>query len=198
MTHVFVSSKAACLHYNVADSTLRRWARNGEIESFQTKGGHYRYKIESNKPIPQKINQKIIYCRVSSKKQEVNLKNQIKYLKGKYPKYKVVSDVGSGINYKRAGFKWILQQVFKGNIKEVVVASKDRFSRFGFDLFEWIFSEFGAVLKSASQYEEDEDFVGDIMEIFTGLTARYHRRRRYNGRGTISETEDTEDSYSAE
>jgi predicted site-specific integrase-resolvase len=135
---------------------------------------------------------------VSSKKQEVNLKNQIKYLKGKYPKYKVVSDVGSGINYKRAGFKWILQQLFKGNIKEVVVASKDRFSRFGFDLFEWIFSEFGAVLKSASQYEEDEDFVGDIMEIFTVFTARYHGRRRYNGRGTISETEDTEDSYSAE
>jgi putative resolvase len=194
---MLVSSKAACEYYNVADSTLRRWARTGEIECSKTKGGHYRYNIDPVKETQYKYNYKIIYCRVSSKKQESNLKNQIKYLKKLYPKHTVISDVGSGINYKRPGFKRILQQLFEGNIKEVIVASKDRFSRFGFDLFKWIFSQFGAVLKSASQYEESEDFIGDIMEVFTGFAARYHKRRRYGGRETISETEDSENSYSS-
>ena len=192
-----VSSRTAIKHYNVTDSTLRRWARTGQIEAQKTEGGHYRYAIESVKAEPLNRKHKIIYCRVSSKKQEGNLKNQIKFLKEKYPKHRVISDVGSGINYKRAGFKWILQQLFGDNIKEVIVASKDRFSRFGFDLFEWIFKEFGAVLKSASELESEDDFVGDIMEIFTVFTARYHGRRRYNRRGSSEETEDSEDSDSS-
>jgi predicted site-specific integrase-resolvase len=82
----------------------------------------------------------IIYARVSSSKQSQDLKRQEKYLKTKYPTAELKSDIGSGLNYKRTGFRAILQSLFKGNIKEVVVAHKDRFTRFGFEFFEWLFN----------------------------------------------------------
>ena len=43
------------------------------------------------------------------------------YLKQKYPKYTIVSDIGSGINFKRKGFQTILDKIFEGNVSEVVV-----------------------------------------------------------------------------
>lgn len=140
----FVKSVYAQKFYKVSSTTLRRWASDKKIDYIVTDGGHHRYSVPINynksinnlSPINKLL---IVYCRVSSRKQQGDLERQKKYLSVNYPNHKIISDVGSGINYSRPGFKWILQQLFKGNIQEVVVAHKDRFSRFGFSLFEWIF-----------------------------------------------------------
>lgn len=191
----YLKSVDACKHFNVDSSTLRRWARYNQIETIKTKGGHYRYKVilpdlNNNYTSNSNYNEsklKIIYCRVSSKKQESDLERQKTFLIKKYPNYKLISDVGSGINFTRPGFKWILQQLFQKNIEEVVVAYTDRFSRFGFELFEWIFSEFGAILRSVHRKEKNSDLVGDIMEIFTVFTAKYHGQRKYKTKNDKSQ-----------
>ena len=176
----FVKASEAAEHYQVDISTLRRWARLNKIEFQVTKGGQYRYRVSLEESEDfEDTGLHIIYCRVSSKKQSKDLRRQEAFLRKKYPDYKLVSDIGSGINNARPGFKWILQQLFKRNIDEVVVAHTDRFTRFGFDLFEWIFQEFGAVLTSCNRKEANGDIIGDIMEIFTVFTARYHGRRKY-------------------
>ena len=98
--------------------------------------------------------------------------------------HSVVQDIGSGLNYKRKGFQTILEQLFKGNIKRVVVAHQDRFTRFGFDFFEWLFKHFGAVLESVDRTTKsrEEELLGDVMEVFTVFTARYYRSRKYKNK----------------
>ena len=140
----YVSPKEAAKILSVSNDTLRRWAQTGKIKTIRTKGGHRRYFID--RPKTKKGN--FIYARVSSKKQKDNLKNQIAFLKNKYPKHILVKDIGSGINFKRRGFRSILEKLFDGDVKEVVVTSEDRFSRFGFELFEYIFKKFNARLIS--------------------------------------------------
>lgn len=178
----YVSSSAAQKHYKVASQTLRDWANQGKISYIVTDGGHRRYKIEKiDENIVEK--KKIVYARVSSKKQEKDLKRQVNALKRLYPDYEVIEDIGSGINHKRLGFKKILEQLFKGNIEEVVVTSGDRFSRFGKDLFEWVFHEFGAKLTTVSARSvksNQEELADDLMEIITVFGARYYGQRKYN------------------
>ena len=176
---MYVSAKKAKGFYNVSEDTLRRWSNSGKIESKKTKGGHNRYFIES-KEKGDKL--KICYAKVSSRKQENDLKRQIEFLQSKYPDYKILSDIGSGLNYKRKQFKYILEQLFKRNIKEVVVASPDRWTRFGAnELFKWQFEQFGATLTFVSEKSSklQDELSDQIMEILTVFTTRYNGKRKY-------------------
>ena len=173
----YVSSTQAQKVYKVAEQTLRDWANTGKVEFIRTANGHRRYKIE----VVKEVRKKIIYARVSSKKQENDLANQVKYLQKKYPDYEVVKDIGSGINYKRKGFRRILEQLFKGDIEEVVVTTADRFSRFGSDLFDWIFEQFRAkltILNSRKFKSNSEELSEDLMAIITVFTSRHYGRRK--------------------
>ena len=179
----------AAKHYGIAISTLRAWARNEQIPVQRVGNGHYRYVVQQNVPVvidddtDNALSGNIIYTRVSSRKQQDDLKRQSSWLQKRYPRYRLVTDIGSGINYARPGFKAILEALFKGNIKQVVVAHKDRFSRFGFDFFTWMFSQFGAELvtveNESTARNTTVELAQDLMEIITVFSARYHGRRKY-------------------
>ncbi len=197
-----VKAKEAAEFYSISESNLRKWAREGRIPAERTVAGNFLYLIptegdEEKVPIVESWSENIIYVRVSSRKQITDLQRQADYLAEKYPGYTVVKDVGSGINYKRKGFQAILDKLFSGNVKKVVVAHQDRWSRFGFDFFQWLFSKFNAVLESVDSPSKanGEDLVGDIMEIFTVFSTRYYGKRKY----TKSEkTDNQEDSSLSE
>ena len=87
-----------------------------------------------------------IYARVSSKKQLDDLSRQVEFIKGRrseYSSYKLVTDIASGINFKRKGLETILDACVQNNIGEVVVAHRDRLSRFGYDLIELLVKKAG-------------------------------------------------------
>ena len=185
-----VKAEEAAAYYQISISNLRKWAREGRIRVSKTAGGHYNYLIpDGNDPIatpnPCDWCPNIIYSRVSSRKQRDDLERQSMFLQHKYPTYTLIEDIGSGINYKRPGFRAILEQLFKGHIKTVMVAHSDRFSRFGFDFFQWLFSQFGAVLDAVEKpkSESGDELVEDIMEVFTVFTARYYGSRKYQDSG---------------
>jgi predicted site-specific integrase-resolvase len=79
-----------------------------------------------------------------------------------------------------------LEQLFQGNIKKVVVAHQDRFTRFGFDFFQWMFTQFGSVLETMEDKKSN-----DLMEI---LTARYYGKRKYNSNTESKNTSESETS----
>jgi predicted site-specific integrase-resolvase len=182
---MFVPAAKARLHYNVGASTLRRWAAEGKVPVQKTNGGHYRYRIDPVvEPPPDAEEQpspNVVYARVSSAKQRGDLQRQVSFLRRRCPAYSVVTDVASGLNYKRSGFQAILGQLFQGRIQRVVVAHGDRFSRFGFEFFQWLFQQFGAVLVSLAgrRAAPGEELIGDLMEVLTVFTARYHGSRSY-------------------
>ena len=190
---MFVNASKAQEFYGVTLDTLREWDKKGKIETVRTSGGHRRFFV------PEKNDgKKIIYARVSSKKQSDNLGNQIKYLQSKYPTYELISDIGSGINFERKGFRKILEQLFSNNIQTVVVTSKDRLCRFGIELFEYIFQRFGARLEilDSNEYEPkspNEELADDLLSIVTVFTAKHHGRRNYKKKISSESSDESEE-----
>ena len=172
---MFVPPREAAKKYKVQAQTLRKWAKEGKIQYIITEGKHRRYRIDDN------TGRSIIYARVSSEKQP-DLDNQVQYLKNAYPGHELVTDIGSGINFNRKGLQKVLELLFKRDIKEVVVASKDRLSRFGFELFENIFRYFGAKITvlSTEYNSPEQELAEDLLAITTVFTAKYHGRRSYS------------------
>jgi predicted site-specific integrase-resolvase len=184
---------------NITQQSLINWSNQGKIECIRTKGKHRRFLMSSLVPfaseeIDRKNEQrkrKICYCRVSTSSQKEDLERQIKFFRIKYPEYEIIKDIGSGINFKRKGFKTILDDAIKGNIKEVVVTHKDRLCRFGFELIEGIIQEYsqGQILvlnkKETSPHEE---LVNDLISIITVFSSRLYGLRSSKIKNQIRET----------
>lgn len=178
-----LSPFAASKKLGVSTKTLKRWTDAGKIEAIVTPGKQRRYDISTiQKAIPAtppKIN--YIYCRVSSKKQEGDLANQVAHLVKLFPDYEVIQDIGSALNYDRKGLQTLLQSVFEGTIGRVVVTYKDRLVRFGFELFENIISRGGGelVVLNNSNATPEEELTEDLISIVTVFSARVHGLRNY-------------------
>jgi predicted site-specific integrase-resolvase len=173
---------------NIDTETLRVWEIKGKIKATKTEGGHRRYIYnESTHKIP---GRKIIYARVSSSKQKLDLERQVNLLQSKYPNYEVVKDIGSGLNFNRRGFSAILESVFEANVQQIVVAHKDRLCRFGFDLLEKFFKRQGVtltILSNDDTKDPNQELTDDLLSIITFFTARYYGSRKYT---IFSETKD--------
>lgn len=137
----------------VSTQTIRRWIKDGKYEhTYKTKGGDFRIGI----PYEERT---IHYARVSSKKQNSSINRQLKELKySTLGKFEEISDVGSGFNFKRKGFKTILERAIKGEILNIVVTDKDRFTRVGFDFIEWIVEHAGGSIKVINNTPKSEKF----------------------------------------
>lgn len=187
----FVTTKKAKEALGVSEITLRRWCDQGLIPSIRTPKGTRLYQIESfinkqNKEC-QRINkeeekQKICYCRVSSNNQEDDMQRQIVYMSEQYPNHKIITDIGSGINFKRKGLRTILELSCKGNVEEVVVAYRDRLCRFAFELIEWILQTNGVkllVLNDALDSSEQSELAEDLLAIINVFNCRINGKRKY-------------------
>jgi len=175
----YVASKKAQDFYGVSDQTLRRWAHNNKIKFKRTDGGHFRFFIGDSE---QRLCKKIIYCRVSSSKQRADLLRQIQFMQEKFPNYEVVSEIGSGLDFERTKFLSLLQRIISGNVSKVVVASQDRFSRFGFHFFTWLSSQFNCkllALSSDKTRSQEQELSEDLLSIIAYFTAKCPGRRRY-------------------
>ena len=131
----YVPSREASRILGVHPQTLRTWARKGRISYIRTEGNQRRYDVDSYIGLS-KPTLTVCYCRVSSKKQSPDLKRQVAFMRERYPDAEIVSDVGSGLNFKRKGLLAILERVHQGDKLRVVVAYRDRLARFGTELIE--------------------------------------------------------------
>jgi predicted site-specific integrase-resolvase len=55
----------------------------------------------------------------------------------------VISDLGSGLNYKKAGFRRLLLLILQGKVKELALTHKDRLLRFGSEIILQICQFYG-------------------------------------------------------
>lgn len=115
-------SRKACEMLGIHPNTLRKWADNGTIQHIRTKAGQRLYDVESI--TGQRAGRKICYCRVSSAKQRDDLGRQIESLRNAFPDHEVISDIGSGLNFKRKGLTALLEAVCRGDVREVVVLAE--------------------------------------------------------------------------
>lgn len=178
----FLKEKDVKKILGVSGWALRNWADTGKINSVRTPGGHRLYQLpelQPSKPVVEKRG--IVYARVSSHKQQDDLGRQIAFLATKYPGHLVVSDVASGINWKRKGLKTILDHADKGTVDEVVVASRDRLCRFAFDLLADVLARRGVLVRvlDSDGVSEERELADDLLSIVQIFCCKRNGRRRY-------------------
>ena len=193
----------ACEILGIKQAILRRWDSEGKIKTIRTPGGIRLFDIQSldtsvnlNAIKEKKEPTVIFYSRVSSAKQKDDLERQKEYSKNNYTfehtkQSKEITDIGSGINFKRPGLLRILGLVKQGDVSELVVASKDRLARFGFELIEWLCTEYGTkiVVLDTRDTTEEAELGNDLMAIVQVYCCRWNGRRRYKVQAQSEETE---------
>ena len=190
MSEQYIRPEQACKLLKVTTRTLYNWDEKGLLPSIRTKGGHRRYllshvlsKTESDLEPNKGEGRRICYCRVSTIGQKEELERQIKFFRCKYPNYEIISDYGSGINFKRKGFNSILYSAIQGNIKEVVVTHRDRLCRFGFELIEKIILQHGKgkiLVLNQQETSPQEELVNELMSIITVFSSRIYGLRSHS------------------
>lgn len=199
---VYYKISDACKILGVKEGILRKWDSQGKIKTIRTPGGIRLFDITSVDPSTNlfAIREKkepiaIFYSRVSSSKQKDDLERQKQFLKDnyadKYPRFQEITDVGSGLNFKRTGLLRVLGLVKEGNISAVVVASKDRLARFGFELIEWLCKEYGTetVVLNNQDSTPEEELGNDLMSIVQVYCCRWNGKRRYKTKNKSNEVE---------
>ena len=186
---IFVPPKKASEILGVHWMTLRNWSSKGKIETLRSPGGKRFYNVnkylkDNNIEIHNKNynKKKICYCRVSSHSQKNDLENQIKFMKNKYPDYEILSDIGSGINFKRTNFNKILDYGISGELDILVVSYKDRMCRIAFDLISNIlnkYSKTNIIIENNDNKSSEEELVDDMLEIITVFSSRLYGMRSY-------------------
>lgn len=174
----YVTPKEAAAHYGVNISTLRRWDNEGKLDSIRTPGNQRRFCIDDEGPKNQPI---VCYARVSTHSQRDDLDRQIDFLRSKYPSAELVSEIGSGLNFKRPKFLKILERVCAGDISKLVVAYADRAVRFGFPLIEWLCeqNEVKLMVLNKRDLSPEAELVEDILSILHCFSARLYGLRKY-------------------
>ena len=184
-TGYWTAHRFACEFYGVSKNTLRSWADNNKVIYKRTPSNHRVYfistSIDQSKDPKIQLKQNVIYCRVSSHKQKDDLQRQCDFLSSRYPNHKIIKDIGSGLNYKRPGLLKLLEMSNKQQLNEVIVSSKDRLCRFGFELIEWQLLQNHSkilVLDKANKTPEQE-FTEDILAILQVFACRWNGKRKY-------------------
>ena len=181
----------------VTPQTLRNWDKTGKLQPHHTSENGYRYYSEEqlNQALKIKPKPKIVigYCRVSSSKQKDDLERQIEnvktYLLAQGKPFEIISDVGSGINCKRKGLQELLERINRNEVEKVVVLYKDRLSRFGFELIEYVSSLHGCEIEviDNTQKTEQEELVEDLVQIITVFSCKLQGKRAHKARKLIKE-----------
>lgn len=174
----------------VTPQTLRTWHKEGKLTpSFITEGSHRRYTHKQylefvGETSNQTTKLNIGYVRVSSKKQSDDLVRQAQlmesYLISKGKPFKIIQSVGSGINYKNPQLHELIRMVINKEVDTVYVLYKDRLVRFGFELLEFLFNEFGVSIEVVNQQFEtaQEELITDLIQIITVFSAKLNGKRR--------------------
>jgi putative resolvase len=178
----------------VSAPTLRRWEAQGRLVPVRTSGGQRRYDVGQLRPAlrpdPTCERATIAYARVSSQDQKADLERQKQVLElfcsAKGWRYELVSDLGSGMNYRKKGLKRLLDDIVEGRVGRLVITHKDRLLRFGAELVFALCEAKSVEVVILNQGENttfEEDLARDVLEIITVFSARlYGSRSRKNQR----------------
>ena len=200
MSKKYVGGKEASKLLGVHQRTLYQWEDKGLIKTIRTPGGKRLYNVvdflkdkeckdddncikdlDELDNFEEKLN--ISYVRVSSLSQKDDLERQKKLILDKYPNHKMISDIGSGINFNRPGIKKIIKLAIEGKVNELVIAYKDRLTRFGYELIESFIKDYSngkiIIIYKKDDMEPEEELVKDVLQLMNVFVAKMNGLRKY-------------------
>lgn len=175
---------------NRSVNTLQRWDRDGILKAHRTPTNRRYYTINDYNKVmgiqnhsENQVHDVIIYARVSNQNQKDGLKNQIEFLRT-YANAKgyiikdIITDIGSGLDYKRKGFNSILYSEAK---QKILISYKDRFVRFGYDWFDNFLKSKGSeiIVVNNETLSPQQELVEDLISIIHIFSCRIYGLRKY-------------------
>jgi putative resolvase len=164
----------------VSYKTAWRWWKQGILKGERLPSGTILV-MEDVSQHPEREEIIVVYARVSANENRPNLDSQAERLcayctaKG-WKVYKVVKEVGSGVNDSR---KKLLALLADPTITVIVVEHKDRLTRFGFRYIETLLAVQSRSIEVVNATENPiEDLVADLISIIYSFSARLYGQRR--------------------
>ncbi len=183
----------------VSIATLRRWDKAGKLAPcLRTVGGHRRYLLSAvfavlgaTDPLlkENRSDDRLVvgYARVSCSDQKADLARQKERLESHLsgtPHALVLTDLGSGLNFKKRGLTKLIALVMAGRVERIVVTHKDRLMRFGYEIFEQVVQAQGGKIDILENVygNDDAELAQDVLAIITVFSARLYGRRSHQNR----------------
>lgn len=191
---------------NVTPTTLRNWDKAGKLTTYRTTGGHRRYSKEElldligpedKEKYNNKIKNKIVigYARVSTSEQREDLKRQEQVIQNYCEKqgyrFKIISDIGSGINYNKKGLQELIELLCTKQVEVLVINYKDRLIRFGYELIEQICDIYNVPIEIINETKEityEQELVEDVLSIITVYSAKLYGSRSHKNKKIVETT----------
>jgi predicted site-specific integrase-resolvase len=172
-------------------STLRRWDKDKILTASRGAGGQ-RYYTDTdlrkalNLGTSQPDMKTVVYCRVSSKGQTADLSRQIEAMELYCQNSGIavtewIKEIGGGMNFKRKLFLKLMKSIRMGEVSHILVAHKDRLSRFGYDFIEEFASWYGCKITVVNQesLSPQQEMVEDLMAVIHCFSCRLYGLRNY-------------------
>ena len=190
----FIKIGEAANILGVSIQTLRRWELTGAlIPARKVRGTRY-YNYEALFGLKKNVedNLTVAYARVSSHDQKKDLERQVEalssYCAAKGWNYKIISDLGSGMNYRKKGLKQLLDDILERKIRRLVLTHKDRLLRFGAELIFSLCEVRQVEIVIINQGDEcsfEEELAKDVLEIITVFSARLYGARSHKNKKLV-------------
>ena len=186
----------------VTPEHVRTMHRTGEVipARISEKGTRY-YSEEQlrdlkNSRTPQREEKVVAYCRVSTKSQKDDLEKQVEnvksYMYAKGYSFEVITDIGSGINYKNKGLQELISLINSNQVTTVVILHKDRLVQFGFELIQLLCDLHNVKIEiiDNSEQSNEEELTDDLIEIITVFANRLYGSRSKKTKTLIERVSD--------
>jgi putative resolvase len=172
-------------------NTLQKWDREGKLKAHRSPTTNRRYYthdqyLQYRGLVAEERGLTIVYTRVSGIAQKPDMTNQIHALEAYCKQHSItvdewMSDIGSGLNYKRKQFNCLFEMIELGQVRCLIIAHRDRLVRFGYEYFEAFCQRHHTelVVINGEAMSPEQELVGDLMAIVTIFSARLHGLRSY-------------------
>lgn len=191
MENTISTGKAAKL-LGISVKTIQRWEREGRlIPIARTDTNRRLYTVSQIEEFLGLHTEKqpiriIAYYRVSSVTQKPDLVNQRKVLEEfviarGLSNVEFIEEIGSGLNFKRKKFLVLMDEIGQHEIKTLIIAHRDRLTRFGFEWFEHYVKSHGCELLVLNQerLSPEQEIVQDMMTIVESFSSRLYGLHNY-------------------
>jgi excisionase family DNA binding protein len=197
LNELYLTTREFAEIVGVSRSTVISWIKSGRIVAYSV-NGRWRIPYSEVERVlrgVQRVRRVAIYARVSSNTQRNDLERQVDALKLWVYKnlpnaeYIVVMDIASGLNEDRRGLRKLIEMAKRREVQAVVIAYRDRLTRFGFEYLKTLFNTLGVDVYVVFQ-EEPKDYVQelveDFIEIITSFASRIYGRRSKRYKEVVS------------
>ena len=183
MSERYLSTREFARLLGVSRVTVVKWIKSGRIVAYSVHGKWRIPYSEVERVLRgvQRVKRIAIYARISSNTQKNDLERQVEALKlwvsKNFPnaEYIVVTDIASGLKEDRRGLEKLIEMAKRKEIQAIVVAYRDRLTRFGFEYLKTLFNTLGVDVYVAFQ-EESKDYMQELVEDFIEIVASFASR----------------------